>query len=81
MAGKEVFGVSNKNFLFCLELLGKVQFPPVILLSCNPKKYLIIEGHSRMTLYGFNPDFFDGTFGYVGKVSKEEMCLYDSRMI
>jgi hypothetical protein len=52
----------------------------VILLSCNPKKYLIIEGHSRMTIYGFNPDFFEGTFGYVGKVSKEEMCLYDSRM-
>lgn len=26
-------------------------------------------------------DFFDGTFGYVGKVPPEEMCLYDSRMI
>ena len=34
-----------------------------------------------MTIYGFNPDFFEGTFGYVGKVSAQEMQLYDSRMI
>ena len=81
LAGKEVFDVSNENFLNGKELLGKVQFPPVILISCNSKKYLIIEGHSRMTLYGFNPDFFDGTFGYVGTVSTEEMKKYDARML
>ena len=81
LAGKEVFGVSNKNFLRGKELLGKMNFPPVILISCNPQKNLIIEGHSRMTIYGFNPDFFEETFGYVGKVSHEEMKLYDSRMI
>ena len=81
LAGKEVFDVSNENFLRGKELLGKVKFPPVILISCNPKKNLIIEGHSRMTIYGFNPDYFEGTFGYVGKVSKDEMKLYDFRML
>ncbi|MBO5825189.1 MAG: hypothetical protein J6R03_01040 [Treponema sp.] len=81
LAGKEVFDVSNENFLRGKELLGKMNFPPVILISCNLQKNLIIEGHSRMTIYGFNPDFFEGTFGYVGKVSPEEMKLYDSRMI
>lgn len=81
LAGKEVFDVSNENFLRGKDLLGKVQFPPVILLSCNPKKYLIIEGHSRMTLYGFNPDFFEGTFGYIGKVTSGQMAFYDNRMV
>ena len=81
LAGKEVFDVSNENFLRGKELLGKMNFPPVILISCNPKKNLIIEGHSRMTIYGFNPDYFEGTFGYVGKVSKDEMKLYDFRML
>ena len=81
LAGKEVFDVSNENFLRGKELLGKVKFPPVILISCNPQKNLIIEGHSRMTIYGFNPNYFEGTFGYVGKVSKDEMKLYDFRML
>jgi hypothetical protein len=81
LAGKEVFDVSNENFLRGKELLGKVKFPPVILISCNSQKNLIIEGHSRMTIYGFNPNYFEGTFGYVGKVSKDEMKLYDFRML
>ena len=81
LEGKTVFDVSNENFLRGKELLGKMNFPPVILISCNPKKYLIIEGHSRMTIYGFNPNYFEGTFGYVGKVSKDEMKLYDFRML
>ena len=34
-----------------------------------------------MTIYGFNPNYFEGTFGYVGKVSKDEMKLYDFRML
>ena len=34
-----------------------------------------------MTVYALKPELFVGTFGYVGFCSKEEMEIYDSRMI
>ena len=48
--GIEIFDVSNKPFLDGVKLLKNRPFPPVILLTCNDEKYLIIEGHSRMTI-------------------------------
>ena len=50
------------------------------LITCNEEKYLIIEGHSRMTVYGFDPSKLNGTFAYVGYTSEEEMKKYDPRM-
>ena len=57
------------------------KFPPVILITCNDKKFLIIEGHYRMTVYGFDPSKLDGTFVYVGYTSENEMRKYDIRML
>ena len=77
--GIEIYEVSNKPFLEGLNYIDS--FPPVILLTCNDYKYLIIEGHSRMTVYGLNPTTFKNTYGFIGHCSKEEMSLYDSRMV
>lgn len=77
--GAEIFEVSNKPFLEGLKYLNK--FPPVILITCNDEKFLIIEGHSRMTVYGLKPEAFKGTFGYIGYCKIEDMKKYDSRMI
>ena len=55
-------------------------FPPIILITCNNKKYLVIEGHSRVTIYGLNPQKFNKTLGFIGICSKEEMKKYDNRM-
>lgn len=79
--GKEVYGVSNKPFLDGVEYLKENAFPPIILITCNDEKYLIIEGHSRMTVYGFLPDKLDGTYAYVGYCNEEEMRKYDVRML
>ena len=79
--GIEIYEVSNQPFIGGLEYIKSGKFPPVILLSCNDDKFLIIEGHSRMTVYGMDPDKFVGTYGFVGYCSKEEMEIYDSRMI
>lgn len=79
--GIEIYEVSNQPFLDGLEYIKSGKFPPVILLSCNDEKFLIIEGHSRMTVYGMDPDRFIGTYGFIGYCSKEEMEIYDSRMI
>ena len=77
--GIEIYEVSNKPFIDGVNYID--DFPPVILLTCNDYKYLIIEGHSRMTVYGLHPDRFNNTYGFIGHCSKEEMSLYDSRMV
>lgn len=79
--GKEIFGVSNKPILDGVEYLKENSFPPIILITCNDERYLIIEGHSRMTVYGFLPNKLEGTYAYVGYCTEEEMKKYDARML
>ena len=78
-SGKEIYGVTNEPFIKGLR--EKDKFPPIILITCNRKKYLIIEGHSRMTIYGLDPKKMNQTYAYVGYCSVEEMSKYDKRMI
>lgn len=78
--GIEIYDVSNKPFLERMSYLKNGKFPPVILITCNDEKYLIIEGHSRMTIYGLDPSKLEGTYAYVGYCSIKEMEKYDSRM-
>ena len=73
--------ISNQPFLKGEQLLNQKTFPPIIIITCNEQKYLIIEGHSRMTIYGLNPSKFINTYGFVGVCSKKEMQYYDQRMI
>ena len=80
-SGKMIYEVSNQPFLDGVEYKKTNEFPPVILITCNDEKYLIIEGHSRMTVYGFNPSKLNGTYAYVGYTTEEEMKKYDPRMI
>lgn len=61
--------------------LDKIKFPPIIIITCNKRKYLLIEGHSRMTAYGILPKHFDKTFGFVGYCLKKDMLNYDRRMV
>ena len=79
--GKEIFGVSNQPFLDGVNYLKSNSFPPVILITCNDKRYLIVEGHSRMTIYGFDPTKLDGIYAYVGYCSSRDMKKYDLRML
>ena len=79
--GKEIFGVSNQPFIDGIKCLNTQKFPPIILITCNDEKYLIIEGHSRVTIYGFDPSKLEGSYAYVGHCSLEEMKKYDKRMI
>ena len=80
-SGKEIYEVSNQPFLDGVEYNKTNKFPPVILITCNNEKYLIIEGHSRMTVYGFNSNKLNGTYAYVGYTTEEEMKKYEPRML
>ena len=79
--GIEIYDVSNQPFIDGIKYLENGKFPPVILITCNDEKYLIIEGHSRMTVYGFNPSKLEGTYAYIGHCIPEEMKKYDERML
>lgn len=80
--GVEIYGVSNEPYFKGLKYLeNNNKFNPIIAITCNGERFVLIEGHSRMTVYGMKPELFVGTFGYVGFCSEEEMKVYDSRMI
>lgn len=79
--GIEIYNVSNQPFIDGEKLLEFKKFSPIIILTSNEEKYLIIEGHSRMTIYGLNPNKFVNTYGFVGHCSEKEMQYYDLRMI
>lgn len=79
--GIEIYGVSNMPFIKGLKYLESNKFPPLILITCNDKKFLIIEGHSRMTVYGMEPENFNGTYGFIGYALEQDMKKYDSRML
>ncbi len=79
--GIEIFGISNKQYIEGAKYLEHNMFPPVILITCNDEKYLIIEGHLRMTSYALNPEKLEGTHAYVGYCSPKDMKKYDPRMI
>lgn len=80
--GVEFFDVPNERYLQGLQSLERgIKFEPIIAITYNGEKIVLIEGHSRMTVYGLKPELFTGTFGYIGFCSKEEMGLYDQRMV
>ena len=67
LAGEEIFGVSNQYFLDGSEKLRAGEhFPPIILLTDSPERYVLVEGHCRATCYAMVPGSFAGTNGYVG---------------
>lgn len=57
LAGKEVFGVSNQPFLNFANHTQEVSFENIILVKENQDsaKTVILEGHSRVTIYALNP--------------------------
>ena len=80
--GIEFDDIPNEMFFKGLEYLENGnKFSPIIAITCNEDKFVLIEGHSRVTVYAMKPELFVGTYGYVGICSQEEMKKYDSRMI
>lgn len=72
---KTVFNVSNDGFLKGAQNIkeGK-KFPPLIFLTDESlSRYIILEGHLRMTAYGLVPDLFKNVSVLLGYCSFEEL--------
>ncbi|MDR2558495.1 MAG: hypothetical protein LBC86_02980 [Oscillospiraceae bacterium] len=75
MLGKTVYDVPNDNFIKGAEELRKGhKFPPLIFLTDkNEQRYIILEGHGRMTAYGIVPDLFQNVSVLLGYCKSEEL--------
>lgn len=72
--GEEIYGISNQYFLEGKKMLEQgMTFPPLIVLTCGNDRYLILEGHCRVTAYALLPETFEGTEAYVGFCSAEAL--------
>jgi hypothetical protein len=71
LAGKTVYDVPNDGFVNAARKIKEGhKFPPLICLTDKSEsRYIILEGHCRMTAYGLVPEFFqniDVLLGYCG---------------
>ena len=74
-AGKIVYDVPNDGFIEAArELKNGHLFPPLICLTDEAEsRYILLEGHLRMTAYALEPEFFQNVPALVGYCSGEEL--------
>ena len=81
-AGKTIFDVPNDGAIKGAEKLRKGhKFPPLIFLTDeNEQRFIILEGHGRMTAYGLVPDLFQNVTVLLGICRSEELNTWYGEM-
>ena len=75
----EVYNVSNQPFIDGKNILEKNKtFLPMILLTHDYKSFVVLEGHSRITIYALYQQFFKNVKCFVLKCSKEELDKWNN---
>ena len=75
----EIYNVSNKPFIDGINTLVKNKvFLPMIFLTPDNKNFIVLEGHSRITIYALNQQFFKNVKCFVLKCSKEELDKWNN---
>lgn len=72
--GVEIYGQSNAGFVKAAEYIkdgGK--FPRPILLTSDFERFVIVEGHLRITAFALVPERFDNVECFVGKCGLDEL--------
>ena len=79
--GKIVYDVSNQPFLSGVEFLNAGnKFKPLILFTADYKTYVVLEGHSRLTVYGLAPKYFKNIECYVIKCSHTDLKKWNGEL-
>jgi hypothetical protein len=82
LSGKTVYDVPNNNsFATAQKIKEGYKFPPLIFLTDNNEnRYIILEGHGRMTAYGLVPDLFQNISFLLGYCEHEELNKWYGEM-
>lgn len=80
--GKTVYNVPNDGFIECAEKLkAGFIFPPMIFLTDkSEQRYVILEGHKRMTAYGLVPDSFQDVSVLLGYCENKDLQRWYGEM-
>lgn len=72
--GVLIYGQSNEGFINAASYIrnGGV-FNKMFFLTADFEKYVIVEGHQRMTAYAIEPDYFNNIEVIVGKCDSDEL--------
>jgi len=83
LAGITIYDVPNDTALKGAQLLKEGhKFPPLIFLTDeNKQRYIILEGHGRMTAYGLVPDLFRNVSVLLGRCSCEDLDKWYGEML
>ena len=82
LSGKTIYDLSNDDFINGAELIKSgYEFPPLIFLTDeSEKRYIILEGHSRMTSYGLVPELFRNIPVLLGYCDTDELNKWYGEM-
>jgi len=82
LSGKPVFNMPTDHFIEASqELKNGITFPPMIFLTDESEsRYIILEGHCRMTAYGLVPELFENIPVLLGYCKFEELNKWYGKM-
>ena len=82
LSGKTVYDVPNDRAIeSAKKLKAGHKFPPLIFLTDeSEKRYIILEGHGRMTAYGLAPDLFQNVSVLLGYCDNEDLDKWYGEM-
>lgn len=82
LSGKTVYDVPNDNAIEAAQRLKEgYKFPPLIFLTDKSEnRYIILEGHGRMTAYGLVPALFQNVSVLLGYCDREELNKWYGEM-
>lgn len=82
LSGKTVYDVPNDGSIKGAQKLKEGHtFPPLIMLTGeNENRYIILEGHGRMTAYGLVPELFKNVSVLLGYCDYDELNRWYGKM-
>ena len=82
-AVKTIYGVPNDGFIKGADdVKSGIKFPPMIFLTDETEeRFIILEGHARMTAYGLVPHLFERVSVLLGYCAAEQLDKWYGEMV
>jgi hypothetical protein len=82
LSGKTVFDMPTTDFIKIAQKLkeGNIFAPMIFLTDKSESRYIILEGHVRMTAYSLAPEYFENISVLLGYCDREELNQWHGEM-